>query len=151
MTLRRSYCSIRYGFIKAYEKEKDAKISPPSIKDRKMHSPKGSSFKESPSLVHTHVWGTSELHVHIFVSLFQFGIAAEVSWCKNGLNSPERVVLFFLKLGSVVRRPRKCLTLEASSSDMGSLKIESKIIDLGYLGSQFTWRGQKSPRFSRVY
>lgn len=43
------------------------------------------------------------------------------------------------------------LTLEASSSDMGSLKIESKIIDLGYLGSQFTWRGQKSPRFSRVY
>lgn len=32
---------------------------------------KGSSFKESLSLVHTHVWGTSELHVHIFVSLFQ--------------------------------------------------------------------------------
>lgn len=43
------------------------------------------------------------------------------------------------------------LALEASSSDVGSLKIESKIIDLGYLGSQFTWRGQKSPGFSRVY
>lgn len=32
---------------------------------------KRSSFKESPSLVHTHVWGTSSLHVYIFVSLFQ--------------------------------------------------------------------------------
>ena len=40
---------------------------------------------------------------------FEFGIAAEVSWCKNGLNSPDRVVLFFLKLGSVVRRPIKWL------------------------------------------
>ncbi|CAI8601197.1 unnamed protein product [Vicia faba] len=40
---------------------------------------------------------------------FEFGISAEVSWCKNGLNSPERVVLLFFKLGSVVRRPRKWL------------------------------------------
>jgi len=43
------------------------------------------------------------------------------------------------------------LALEASSSDVGSLKIESKIIDLGYLGSQFTWRGQKYPGKNRVY
>ncbi|KAL5077771.1 hypothetical protein RYX36_016755 [Vicia faba] len=105
---------------------------------------------------------------------FEFGIAAEVSCCKNGLNSPERVVLLFCKTWVSGEKAEKVvktvitsvgtsssgeeervlidcslcetygefesLALEASSSDVGSLKIESKIIDLGYLGSQFTWR-----------
>lgn len=76
---------------------------------------------------------------------FQFGIVAEVSWCKNGLNSPERVVLFFLKLGSVVRRPRKSLKtsshrLEPKGSSGGILVLwKSKDISVDVLqdDSQF--------------